>query len=213
MASKNRAASVPHAEDDDLSTSRGKKKKKGKGKSSFGFNDFAVEPQRVTAFGSAFGSAAYFKPQRVSPFGSDNIAVVEPQCRHWGHETKKTLWDEFQGRDYSVVSPKFWPRGNLEESKADDFLRHARVYVFADKYDITKLQDLALDKLHQMLLLSFDNARNQTESIVDLVRFSYSNVNTRDTEVGQDIDSLRRMVIHFVACVFEKVGMNESFLV
>ncbi|KUJ14614.1 uncharacterized protein LY89DRAFT_117356 [Mollisia scopiformis] len=64
-----------------------------------------------------------------------------------------------------------------------------------------------------MLLLSVDDARNQTESIVDLVRFSYSNVNTRDTEVGQDIDSLRRMVIHFVACVFEKIGMNESFLV
>jgi hypothetical protein len=62
------------------------------------------------------------------------------------------------------------------------------------------------------MLLSFKAAGSQTESIIDLIRFSYSNANTRDNEAGQDIDSLRRMVVHFVACVFENVAMDDNFL-
>jgi hypothetical protein len=76
------------------------------------------------------------KEKGKSSFSFDDLDV-EAQCGHCSHGTKQTLWDEFRSRDYSVVSPRFRPRGNLKECKVDPslFLCHARVYVFADKYD------------------------------------------------------------------------------
>jgi hypothetical protein len=64
----------------------------------------------------------------------------------------------------------------LEERKGDTslFLYHTYVSVFTNKNDITKLRNLALDKLHQTLR-PFKAARSQAESVVDLIRFSYSN--------------------------------------
>ena len=80
-----------------------------------------------------------------------------------------------------------------------------------DRYDIAGLRILALDKLHQALC-SFKVARNQVRKVIDLTQFSYSNDNTRDNEAGQDIDSLRSMVVHFVVCVFETMVRDDRFL-
>lgn len=88
---------------------------------------------------------------------------------------------------------------------------HARVYVFANKYDIPELHILVLDKLHQALC-SYKVAENQMGKVIDLTQFSYSNDNTRDNEAGQVRDSLRSMVVHFVVCVFETIEKNDSFL-
>jgi hypothetical protein len=137
---------------------------------------------------------------------------VEKSCGQCGREAPmQILWEEFQRRDYSVVSPKFRPREKLEECEdnAGPFLCHARVYVFADRYDIAGLRILALDKLHQALC-SFKAAGNQMGKVIDLTQFSYDN--TRDNEAGQDIDSLRSMVVHFVVCVFGTIVKNDSFL-
>lgn len=47
--------------------------------------------------------------------------------------------------------------------------------------------------------------------MIELIRFSYSNENSRDNEAGQDIDSLRSMVVHFIVCVFENVVKDSDF--
>lgn len=142
-------------------------------------------------------------------FGED-----EAHCGQCNRETPtENLWNEFQRRTYSVVSPKFRPREHMAEyeDNAGLFICHARVYVFADTYDIAELCSLSLDKLHQALC-SFEIVADQMGKVIDLVRFSYCNDNTRDNEVGQDIDSLRRMVVHFVVCVFMTIVKDDGFL-
>jgi hypothetical protein len=144
----------------------------------------------------------------------DGFDKVGKSCGQCGRGTRtQILWDEFRRREYSVTSPKLRPRELLEEcaDKDDLFLWHARVYVFADRYDIAGLRVLALDKLHHALC-SFKVAENQIAKIIDLARFSYSNDNTRDNEAEQHIDSLRSMVVHFIVCVFEDVVRDNSFL-
>ncbi len=141
----------------------------------------------------------------------DSVADTDKDpCAECGRKASlQTLLDEFKSRDYyTVVSPKFRPR---EHVKGDPFLCQARVYVFADRYDIAELRILALDKLHRALCSS-TAARSQMGKVVDLIRFSYSNENTRDNEVGQDRDSLRSMVVHFAVCVFESLVKEDSFL-
>jgi hypothetical protein len=131
------------------------------------------------------------------------------QC---GREALK-LWDEFKSRDYYTVSPKYGPREIVEEHKNIDglFPCHARIYVFADRFDIAGLCILALDKLHQAPC-SLKVAGAQMGTITGLIRFSYSNYNTRDREIGEDIDSLKSIVVHFVVCLFERIVKDNKFL-
>jgi hypothetical protein len=135
------------------------------------------------------------------------------QCGQCGRGVPtQILWDEFQRRKYSAVIPKFRPRESLDECENNDgpFYCHARVYVFAEMYEIADLRSLALDKLHQALC-SFKVVAGQMGRVIDLVRFSYCNDNTRDNEAGQDMDSLRRMVVHFVVCVFGTIVKDDKF--
>lgn len=144
---------------------------------------------------------------------ADDVAVEE-YCGRCSLETPtQKLWDEFQCRTYSVVSPKFRPREHLAECEADSgpFLCHARVYVFADTYDIPTLRSLALDKLHHALC-SLEVITDRMEKVIELARFSYSNDNTRDNEAGRDLDDLRKMVVHFVICVFGTIVKDDKFL-
>lgn len=126
---------------------------------------------------------------------------------------KQNLINDFQGRYYPVSIPTSQPRRKSGECEdyTNLFLCHSRIYVFAEKYDIASLRMLALHKLHQMLK-TFKVCGKRIGDIVNLVQYSYNNDNTRDNEVGQEIDSLRKLVIHYVACVFEIVARDNSFL-
>ena len=149
------------------------------------------------------------KKKGKSPFAVEDLGD-ETHCRHCGGRTEQIFWDEFQKRDYLVIGARF-QAGENREGDIDVLLCHAHVYVFADKYDIANLRILALDKLHHALQ-SFKAVGGQTKSLVELLRFSYSNDNTRDNSVGQDLDDLRSMVINYVARVFEKVAGDDIFL-
>lgn len=159
-----------------------------------------------------FGVSKTKKKKGVALF--DNVNIIEESCIYCGSEAPtQNVWDEFKRRDYSVVSSKFRPGANLEE--CDDnigpFLGHARVYVFADRYDITALRVLALDKLHQALCSS-KVPGDQMGKVVELAQFSYSNENTRDNGTGEDKDALRSIVVLFIVCVFEDIVKENAFL-
>jgi hypothetical protein len=202
MASKDGKTRLPPVQNVEFATLRSKTRKKSK------LSPKYEEPKYEEP---KYDEPKYDEPKYDKPKYED--PDVEQRCEYCSPKTKQILWDEFQRRDYSDISPRFRLRGSFEECKVDSslFLCHARVYVFADKYDITQLRNLALDKLHQALR-SLKAAGSQTESVVDLIRYSYSNDNTRDNDAGQEVDGLRRMVVHFLACVFENVAMDDSFL-
>lgn len=132
-------------------------------------------------------------------------------CRKGSHDRR---FNNGFRRDYRSNSiPNYNPRKNAKkyEDYTDAFLCHARVYVFAEKYDIARLRVIALHKLQQTLKI-FHVYNKRIGNIVSLVRYSYSNGNTRDSEVGQDIDALRKLIIYYVVCVFETVVKDDSFL-
>lgn len=63
------------------------------------------------------------------------------------------------------------------------FLSHARIYVFAEKYDIQPLKALAIHQLHKSLA-AFTLYKNRIGDIVALLRYSYAN--TADLENGTE---------------------------
>lgn len=124
-------------------------------------------------------------------------------------QTKKSnLWDAFKSKAYTTSGPDFQPRRNREscENYTEVFLCHARLYVFADKYDIAPLRRLSLHKL-QCTLVEFTLYDERVEDIVDLMRYSYAN--TADC-VGY-IDDLRLLVAHYAAYVVEDLAQSLGF--
>ena len=104
---------------------------------------------------------------------------------------KSELWGNFKSKANSTSKPAFQPRKNREscEDYTEVFLCHARLYVFADKYDVGPLRDLSLHKL-QRTLAEFILDDKRAEDIVNLLRYNYSNI----TDCSESIDDLRLLV-------------------
>jgi DNA-directed RNA polymerase subunit H (RpoH/RPB5) len=157
---------------------------------------------------------------RISKKKGRKIEKTDMPCESCGHtpgevpkSLKQVLWDEFKNKRYSDFMPRFEPRRNFGacEDYTNVFLGHADLYVFADRYMVARLRMLALEKLHRTLEV-FNLYENRIGDIINLIRYSYSNDNTKDSDHKQDIDDLRTLVTHYVACVFEIVARNNSFL-
>ena len=92
------------------------------------------------------------------------------------------------------------PRGNKapEEDYTEVFLGHARMYVFAEKYDIEPLKTLALLKLHRTLSI-FTLFRERVGDIITLLKYVYANT----AEAVDGNEDTRTMLAHYVGCEIE----------
>lgn len=101
------------------------------------------------------------------------------------------------------------PNENVHERYAEIFLCHAKLYTFADRYQIDRLKRLCLRQLH-ITLLNFSLYRDRVEDILHLIRFSYSNENTADKN-SDSIDGLRELVVRYAACIGQELWAHEEF--
>ena len=92
------------------------------------------------------------------------------------------------------------PRGNQapEEDYTEVFLGHARMYVFAEKYDIQALKTLALLKLHHTLSI-FTLYSERVGDIMTLLKYVYANT----AEAVDGIEDIRTMLAHYIGCEME----------
>ena len=92
------------------------------------------------------------------------------------------------------------PRGNKSplEDYTEVFLGHARIYVFAEKYDIQSLKKLALDKLQHTLSI-FTLYPERVGDITALLKYIYAN--TAETVDGTD--DIRTMLAHYIGTEME----------
>lgn len=143
---------------------------------------------------------------------------TEAADRNWGKVGKKSKWKNGGfGSEPSIVhnaredlAQSFYSRRPVErkntiglppprqnqspsENYSDVFLSHARLYVFAEKYDIQPLKLLALDELHAILVV-FTLYPDRTGDIVDLLRYVY----THTDEPREGIEDMRTLMTHYV---------------
>ena len=87
------------------------------------------------------------------------------------------------------------PRGNLnsQEDYTEVFLAHARLYVFAEKYDIQDLKSLCRQKLGQTLGL-YTLYPERVEDITSLLKYVYANTN----ETVDGSEDIRTILAHCV---------------
>ena len=87
------------------------------------------------------------------------------------------------------------PRSNLypQEDYTEIFLCHARLYVFAEKYDIQPLKKLCYQKLQRTLAI-YTLYPERVGDITTLLRYVYAN--TAETE--NKTEDIRAMLAHYV---------------
>ncbi|KAK4033363.1 hypothetical protein C8A01DRAFT_50044 [Parachaetomium inaequale] len=113
---------------------------------------------------------------------------------------KRQLWAKFT----SAANP-FYHKGFYGVKKAEGlgrvFMRHAKMYVFADYYGIFDLVDLSLDNLG-MALIPFDPNSNGAGDIVALLQYCY------ETPAPKELKSF---VLLYAVCKAETLWQNKAF--
>jgi hypothetical protein len=167
-----------------------------------------------------------------APTEEESASESPAAVYHWSHtafstsnkknkgkktDSMSTLRSMFHLRTYTGgkapnadMLKEFEPKSN---SSADQdftpvFLAHARLYTFADMRLIHPLRSLALDKLHKTLT-GFQLYNQRVGDIVKLARYAYDHGPDRSTE--GTVNSLRQLVVEYMACEVETVGKHEDF--
>ena len=98
------------------------------------------------------------------------------------------------------------PKPNTQDEDCSEvFLSHARLYVFADKYDIQALKCLAFEELHAALAV-FSMHQQRTGDILLLLRYIYAE--TVETKPG--IENLRTLLTDYMETEIETLIEDEG---
>ena len=126
------------------------------------------------------------------------------------NDSQSSLKKKFNELQYTVPDARSHippPRPNKVRSEdyTEVFLSHARIYIFAEKYDIQPLKTLAIQRLHQTLKV-FKLYPGRVPDITSLIRYVYSN--TQDSEDGSE--PMRAMLLHYIGSEMEILAKSEE---
>lgn len=124
---------------------------------------------------------------------------------------KEQLWLEFKGRSTTSLGDTWKPRSNWDrpsEDWTDVLLCHARLYVFANRYQMEALQTMAARRL-RLTLSEFTLHASRVPDIVALLKYTYEN--TMEYDDGDRMDFLRRLVSDYVVCHLDSIMPNRDF--
>ncbi len=113
-------------------------------------------------------------------------------------------------REITSLPPTRANRG-ANEDYTEVFLSHARLYVFADKYDIQPLKTLALEELHDTLA-TYTLYRGRTGDILALLRYVYANMG-ESARGGEDLRMLLRDYLGYEMSISMKDGEFKVLMV
>lgn len=141
-------------------------------------------PQKISKKRHTTGSSSLMRPIRQDL----KQAFLERKC---------TI-----GRNTISTRP---PRANTEDY-ASVFLSHARLYVFAEQYDIQPLKNLALEEL-QLSLASYNLNAERTGDIISLLRYIYAN--TGESVAG--VEDLRTLLTAYMGYEMDTLMEDKAF--
>ena len=104
----------------------------------------------------------------------------------------------------SICPPR--PNQASNENYTEIFLSHARVYVFAEEYDIQLLKALALDELYGTLQ-NFHLYPERTGDIIALLRYVYAN--TGEPVVG--VEDMRTIMTDYIGFEMDILMKDKEF--
>ena len=95
----------------------------------------------------------------------------------------------------------------------NNLIAHAKLWVFAECYDILTLQQLSLFKLHRDLC-AFKVGSESTKAFVDVLGYAYSNTadHNGEKELTEGKYGLRELVLAYAVCHADALVEIEDFM-
>lgn len=101
------------------------------------------------------------------------------------------------------------PNESEDENYSEVFLSHARVWVFANMYQVQPLKRLAIEELHAVLAV-FHLYEQRCSDVVALLRYLYAEHPPSCSEEGSK-ESRWRLMQYYMAVEMETLVKNEDF--
>ncbi|KAI2783359.1 hypothetical protein F4815DRAFT_442231 [Daldinia loculata] len=122
---------------------------------------------------------------------------------------KDIIWREFQEEINDEPDRRVKETSNKAPSAnySEVLLSHARLYTFADCYDIDRLMELSIRKLHRTLKVFNLHKGARVTDIAQLIDYSYRNTMNK----GDKQDQLRSLLATYTACNIEEMWPNFYF--
>ena len=108
-------------------------------------------------------------------------------------------------RQEHIAVPPTRPNKRPDEDYTEVFLSHAKLHVFADKYDIQTLKMLSLENL-QLTLAVFTLYEERTGDITALLRYIYD-----CAQILPGMDEMRGLMIEYMAFEMETLMKDQGF--
>ncbi|KAF2713723.1 hypothetical protein K504DRAFT_530661, partial [Pleomassaria siparia CBS 279.74] len=115
--------------------------------------------------------------------------------------TKAKILDQFNAYANDKADQDFTPV----------FLAYAHLYTFAQFRSIESLKALTLQKLHSTLK-KFVLYRRRVGDITKLAEYAYTSDDLPSRGENGTIDSLRQLVVEYIACEIDIIGKCEEFV-
>jgi len=123
--------------------------------------------------------------------------------------SRRQLWEGFCSLAYEVPPKQSLPptKNDQREDFTSIFLCHARLYKLSERYDVSALMSLSLQKL-RLTLSQYIFHQERAGAVVELVRYVYRH--TMDYDKGRD--KLRSLVLDYVVCYISQLEQEQSFV-
>ena len=146
-------------------------------------------------------------PKRSKMASNSELHGDEDMSEMSASPMRQKLRARFYGRE-SAARNGPPPRKNLNASEnyTDVFLCHAQLYVFAEKYDIQQLKNLAFEELHAVLAI-FDLHVERAGDIGELFRYAYRNIQRSPA----DQEPLLAMLKDYLGFEMDTLMVDKSF--
>ena len=116
----------------------------------------------------------------------------------------KSKFDKYLSSSSSLRLPR--KNDNPAEDYTNVFLSHARVYVFADQYDVQGLRSSAVKEL-QLALAHYFLYPERTGDIIALMQYIYSN----EGKSVSGFDDLRSVLTAYMSCEMDTLMKDSAF--
>lgn len=165
--------------------------------------DYQAAPRQTrdhTTIGEPSPTGSNFPSQKITRIKKKKPSMFGPEDLTPLND--KDLWAQFKKLYPDAATDQEAETNAPEDDFSVIFLSHARLYVFADCYDISALKVLCLRKLQQ-ILVKFTVHEEAIDDIIRLVRFCYENT--------LESDEMRGLVDMYTACKAVELWRSQLF--
>lgn len=129
---------------------------------------------------------------------------------------RQSLWATFTGGSSASLPHPYqdFTASHVEDIEPrNDLMPHVKMYCFADKYGVSGLLQLTIDKIKQTMIENTALSPSHVTEAVDMIWYTLEHTDSTqpDDDKVKKIDKLRELVLQYATIIFEILFKHDDF--